>query len=91
MSGPVRDIRRELREAARESRGTGRRQPWRTRPGGAGPVGASAVADLEHAVGELAAEVRRLARGAAVAEPDLVAATAVVTRALADLRRLLRG
>jgi DNA-binding PadR family transcriptional regulator len=91
VSGSVRDIKRELREAARESRGPGRPQPWRTRAAGASSAGANAVADLERAVGELAAEVRRLARGAGVGESELVAATNVVTRALAELRRLLGG
>jgi DNA-binding PadR family transcriptional regulator len=95
VSGSVRDIKRELREAARESRAPGRPQPWRTRAAGGSPAGVApvtdGVADLERAVGELAAEVRRLARGARVGESELVAATTVVTRALAELRRLLRG
>jgi hypothetical protein len=49
------------------------------------------VADLERAVGQLAGEVRRLARQAGVGEAELRAATAVVGSALTELRRLLRG
>jgi DNA-binding PadR family transcriptional regulator len=97
VSGSVRDIKRELREAAREAR-AGR--PSRQAPRGyfapapppdrTAAEDRSAVADLERAVGELASEVRRLARQAGVSEPELRAATAVVTSALTELRRLLR-
>jgi DNA-binding PadR family transcriptional regulator len=86
VSGSVRDSKRELREAARESRGTGRPRPWRTRA-----PSVDVAADLERAVSELAAEVRRLGRTAGVGEPELVAARVVVTRALGELRSLLPG
>jgi DNA-binding PadR family transcriptional regulator len=57
--------------------------------GGADGIG-EASAGLERAVGELAAEVTRLARRAGANEADLHAATAVVASALTELRRLLR-
>jgi DNA-binding PadR family transcriptional regulator len=49
------------------------------------------VDDLEGVIGQLATEVRRLARQAGVGESELRAATAVVSSALTELRRLLRG
>ncbi len=96
VSGSVRDIKRELRDAAREARGSrgGWAQPRSyvsSAPSPPSPADRSAVADLERAVGELATEVRRLARRAGASEPELRAATAVVTSALTELRRLLRG
>jgi DNA-binding PadR family transcriptional regulator len=85
VSGSVRDIKRELREAAREYRAAGQRdRSWQARR----PWPA---AELEHAVGELAAEVRRMARHPGVAEAELRAATAAVQGATAEVRRLLRG
>jgi DNA-binding PadR family transcriptional regulator len=106
VSGSVRDIKRELREAAQQARSTGRGQwtsgsggwgggrgPWST-PGGPSrpvPPDGKAAADLERAVGELAGEVRRLVRQNAVGEAELRAAAAVVGSALTELRRLLRG
>jgi DNA-binding PadR family transcriptional regulator len=126
VSGSVRDIKRELREAAQQARSPGRppwpspgRQPWPSGGGrppwasgtGRGPWPApgqgapeqpghagqgpgqqgQAVADLERAVGQLAGEVRRMARQSGVGEAELRAATAVVGSALTELRRLLRG
>jgi hypothetical protein len=83
VSGSARDIRRELRDAARESRvPSGRGRPW-------GPAGPRPV-ELEHAVEQLREEVRRLAHRPGVGEGDLRAATAVITGALAEVRRLLR-
>jgi DNA-binding PadR family transcriptional regulator len=83
VSGSARDIRRELRDAARESRvPSGRGRPW----GSADPR----PAELEHAVEQLREEVGRLARRPGVGEGDLRAATAVITGALAEVRRLLR-
>jgi DNA-binding PadR family transcriptional regulator len=63
---------------------------------GAGPDDASgtngpAAGDLERVVGQLASEVRRMARQGAVGDAQLRAATAVVSSALTELRRLLRG
>ncbi len=78
VSGSVRDIRRELREAAQQTR---RDRPW------TGPR----TAELEHAAGELAAEVRRLARRPGVADTDVSAALAAIHRAIVEVRRLIRG
>jgi DNA-binding PadR family transcriptional regulator len=103
VSGSVRDIKRELRDAAREARSA--RTAWQPsrghytppappeRPDKEGPSvqERAAIADLERSAGDLAAEVRRLARQAGLSEPELRAAAAVVTSALTELRRLLRG
>jgi DNA-binding PadR family transcriptional regulator len=105
VSGSVRDIKRELREAAQQARSTGRnpwtsaggwggtRGPWSPpgRPARPVPHDGKATADLERAVGELAGEVRRLVRHSAAGEAELRAAAAVVDSALTELRRLLRG
>jgi DNA-binding PadR family transcriptional regulator len=93
VSGSARDVKRELHEAARQARATPRGgRPWQEpRPSGAaGGPSAQRGAELEQAVGQLAAEVRRLAQRPGVAEDDLRAATAVVTGALTEVRRLLR-
>ncbi len=123
VSGSVRDIKRELREAAQQARSPGRppwpsgagRAPWASgtgrgpwtapgrgapqQPGHAGQEPSQqgpsqqgqAAADLERAIGQLAGEVRRMARQSGVGEAELRAATAVVGSALTELRRLLRG
>jgi DNA-binding PadR family transcriptional regulator len=88
VSGSARDIRRELRDAARESRATSTRDgrpPWSA---GAGPR--VRQAELERAVDELREEVRRLVRRPGVADGDLRAAAGVVAGAIAEVRRLLR-
>jgi DNA-binding PadR family transcriptional regulator len=97
VTGSARDIRRELSEAARQTRTRpSRDRPWA--PGfaagtGAGPEVAAerAGAELERAVGTLTAEVRRLARRPGLRDSDLRAAVAVITAASAEIRRLLRG
>jgi DNA-binding PadR family transcriptional regulator len=86
VSGSVRDIRRELREAAQQTR---RGRPWEASRPWAG--GGARGAELEQAAGELAAEIRRLARRPGVAEVDVRAAVAAVHKAIAEVRRLLRG
>jgi DNA-binding PadR family transcriptional regulator len=106
VAGSVRDIKRELREAALQARFPGRagwqsgRPQWPAPPSRptepTPPVppekrNGQAVADLERAVGQLSGEVHRLARQAGVGEAELRAATAVVGSALTELRRLLRG
>jgi DNA-binding PadR family transcriptional regulator len=107
VSGSVRDIKRELREAAQQAqqarpggRGSwtpggwgGGRGSWSSpgRPSRAVPADGKAAADLERAVNELAGEVRRLVRHNEVGEAELRAAAAVVGSALTELRRLLRG
>jgi DNA-binding PadR family transcriptional regulator len=85
VSGPVRDIRRELREAARESRPANRpswggRSAW-TWPG----------ADIERLLSQLGAEARRIAYRRGASEEEVRAAVAALTRALAELRRLSSG
>jgi DNA-binding PadR family transcriptional regulator len=105
VSGSVRDIKRELREAAQQARSAGR-PPWTPGGGWGGGRGAwpqpgrpnhpaghhgKASTDLERAVNQLAGEVRRLVRHNAVGEAELRAAAAVVDSALTELRRLLRG
>jgi DNA-binding PadR family transcriptional regulator len=104
VSGSVRDIKRELREAAQQARAGGRGSwtsggwsgshgSWSSpgRPARSVPTDGKAAADLERAVNELAGEVRRLVRQNAVGEAELRAAAAVVGSALTELRRLLRG
>ena len=109
VAGSVRDIKRELREAALQARFAGRpgwqsgRPQWPTPPSRqkeskeqtppVPPEGrdGQAAADLERAVGQLSGEVHRLARQAGVSAAELRAATAVVSSALTELRRLLRG
>ncbi len=96
VRGSVLDIKRELREATRDA-GTSRRPPpWSSRRPESGtrePDSSPepAVTDLERAVAELAADVRRMARNHGVSESDLRTASAVVTSALTELRRLLRA
>ena len=85
VTGSARDIRQELSEAARQTRRSSRVPPWA--PGFADRSGA----DLERAVGALAAEVRRLAGRPGLRESDLRAAVSVITAAAAEIRRLLRG
>jgi len=86
VTGSARDIRRELSEAARQTRTAGR--PWA--PGFGGRTGADGT-ELERAAGALAAEVRHLAARRGLRESDLRAAVAVLTAAAAEIRRLSRG
>jgi DNA-binding PadR family transcriptional regulator len=88
VSGSARDIRRELSEAARHSRAAARVPGFRA--GTAGDVPGPG-AELERAVGALATEVRRLAGRPGLRDGELRAATAVLTAAAAEIRRLLRG
>jgi DNA-binding PadR family transcriptional regulator len=83
VSGSVRDIKRELRDAAHQAR-TPRRPAWAPSP-------PAAATELERAVGQLSAEVRRLVRQPGLDRTRLHAATTVVTGALAELRRILEG
>lgn len=105
VSGSVRDIKSELREATRQARRPSR-PPWRSGRswdwggdpdgpgsgdrGGEKPSG-EVQAGLERAVRELAAEVQRLARQAGASDGDLRSATAVVVSALTEIRGLPRG
>jgi DNA-binding PadR family transcriptional regulator len=91
VRGSVRDIKRELREQARQTRARGW-EPWEqaaTRPAPPGGWEPSAqAAALEQRAGELAAEVRRLARRPGAREDALRAATVALDAAIAILRRL---
>lgn len=96
VGGSVRDIKRELREATRSARTPSRPvwQPgrsWRRQyEGRQSADDRPPLDDLERAVAELAAEVRRVAQDAEVPDADIRAATAVVISALTELRRRLR-
>jgi DNA-binding PadR family transcriptional regulator len=90
VHGSARDIKRELREAARESRTTGPRgRSWSSGPPSSGPPQAAA-AELERAVGQLATEVGRLVRRAGVTAHELRAAAAMVNGAIEEIRHLHR-
>jgi DNA-binding PadR family transcriptional regulator len=60
-------------------------------PTAAGRTAHGPVEDLEREIGRLAAEVRRMVRHGSAGDAQLRAAAAVVTSALTELRRLLRG
>jgi DNA-binding PadR family transcriptional regulator len=90
VRGSVRDIKRELREQARQTRTRGW-EPWEQAPREAPPPGwepSAQAAALEQRAGELAAEVRRLARRPGARDDVLRAATVALDAALAVLRRL---
>jgi DNA-binding PadR family transcriptional regulator len=94
VSGSVRDIKRELREASNQAR-TPTRPPWQSerawhRADTDDDYREPALEDLDRVVAELAADVRRLARQHGVTEPQLRSATAVVVSALTELKRLLK-
>jgi DNA-binding PadR family transcriptional regulator len=95
VRGSVRDVKRELREAARQAR---RRweppSPWRSQqptPVPELPPESVAGVTLERRAAELAGEVRRLVRRQGVPQDVVRTATDVVEVALAEVRRLLRG
>jgi DNA-binding PadR family transcriptional regulator len=90
VRGSVRDIKRELREQARQTRSRGW-EPWEQPPRPAAPAGREPSAQakaLEQRAGELAAEVGRLARRPGARDDALRAATVALDAALAILRRL---
>jgi DNA-binding PadR family transcriptional regulator len=90
VRGSVRDIKRELREQARQTRSRGW-EPWEQPPRPAAPAGWEPSAQakaLEQRAGELAAEVGRLARRPGARDDALRAATVALDAALAILRRL---
>lgn len=80
VSGSVRDIKKELREAARATSRWGGPPRWTPPPSG----------DLERLLGEVSAEVRRLAYHQGVGEGDRNAALAALSRVLAELRDIGR-
>jgi len=80
VSGSVRDIRRELKEAARESRSASRgaRSGWHQPP----------YTEVERLLRQIGAEARRIVYRSDTGEGPARAATAALTRALEELRRL---
>src|SRR6266536_665067 len=85
VSGSVRDIRRELREAARESR-TANRPSWGGRSAWTWPG-----TGIKRLIIQLGAEARRIAYRRGASEDEVRAAATALTRALAELRRLSSG
>jgi DNA-binding PadR family transcriptional regulator len=90
VRGSMRDIKRELREATRESRRAESSGSWDRRPPGPYP---DAAAELDRRLGEFTAEIRGLVRGARTvgADPGMVAdvVESTLREAAAALRRLL--
>jgi DNA-binding PadR family transcriptional regulator len=84
VSGAVRDVRRELRGAARETRAASR-PPW----GGAPRWTPPPPGELERLLGELTAEVRRIAHG--TREDARRSALAALSRVLTELRDINRS
>ncbi len=86
VRGSMRDLKRELREASRQARRTEWRPPTSPYP--------DAAAELDRRLGDFAAQVRGLVRGArhAGADAELVAGVVdnTLKEALGTLRRLLR-
>jgi DNA-binding PadR family transcriptional regulator len=80
VSGSVRDIKRELREAARAT----------SRPGGPPRWTPPRSDDLERLLGEVSAEVRRIAYRHGGGEGDRNAALAALSRLLTELRDIGR-
>jgi DNA-binding PadR family transcriptional regulator len=100
VRGSVRDLKRELREAAKEARAQrpSRSFDWRAMsqpppfspPAAEQPPAAGAVAELEEKAALLLDEVRRLARTGKPTAETLRATLVVVDAALDQVRRLLR-
>jgi DNA-binding PadR family transcriptional regulator len=80
VSGSARDIKRELREAARATSRWGAPPRWTPPPAG----------DLERLLGEVSAEVRRIAYRQGAGEGDRNAALAALSRVLTELRDIDR-
>lgn len=99
VRGSVRDLKRELSQAARETRrgGAGRDYRWEFQWAGGGPGGrgerasADALDELEKRIDAFAAEVRQLIRSVRLTEGQARTATRVLDASLATLRRLFRG
>jgi DNA-binding PadR family transcriptional regulator len=98
VRGSVRDLKRELRQAARAAQAP-RSQEWRQwregwergeAPGAAGGPQES-VNELERKTAELLADVRRWVRAGRASADDLRVAVTVVDSVRDQLRRLLRG
>jgi DNA-binding PadR family transcriptional regulator len=91
VRGSVRDIKREMRQAAREARvgRQGPRGPWQATSFAAERAGPAAT-ELEQHAAALLVEVRRLARTSTAGAEAVRAAAAVLDTALDQVRRLLR-
>jgi DNA-binding PadR family transcriptional regulator len=94
VRGSVRDIKRELRQATRETRTGGWRPPPQSWPEPVAPPPATPewgpAADLERHAAQLLDEVRRLARTGQAGADAMRTAVVVVDTALDQIRRLLR-
>lgn len=93
VRGSVRDLKRELQRATRETRrpgGIAWSVQWESRRGVQQPASAETVEELDRRIEAFAAEVRGLVRGARLTETQAVAAVRALDSALNVLRRLLR-
>lgn len=90
VRGSVRDLRRELQDAARQSRAAGAGRLPRP-PAPPPPAAYDPDLDLDRRVAAFAAQVRGLAHGAQLTEEQLRAAGAALDATLQHLRQLLRG
>jgi DNA-binding PadR family transcriptional regulator len=89
VRGSVRDLKRELREAARETRRPGWAPPARSTP--PGPDGsADLAAEFDARLTAFVTEVRARVRGLRPSDNQLRTAIRILDGALAGLRRLLR-
>lgn len=100
VRGSVRDLKRELNQAARETRrggGSGRDFHWEFQWAGTGAssrgerASGAALDELEKRIEAFAAEVRQLVRSARLTEGQARTATRVLDASLVTLRRLFRG
>lgn len=92
VRGSVRDLKRELHEATRETRRTGgRERRWELvigTPPAASPR--TGTPELDRQLDAFVVEVRALVRGGQVTEQQVTDVTRALNAALATLRRLLR-
>lgn len=102
VRGSIRDLKQELRQAAREAQQQPQGDEWRRwldafremgAPPWPAPPGAAAppVTELERKATELASEVRRLVRAGRATEEDLRVAGSLLDSVRDQIRRLLRG
>jgi DNA-binding PadR family transcriptional regulator len=96
VRGSVRDLKRELRQAARAAQAPRSqdwrqwRQDWERGEPPAGPA-AEAISEVERRTADLLADVRRWVRAGRATADDLRVAVTVVDSVRDQLRRLLRG
>lgn len=89
VRGSVRDLKRELRAAARETRSNNWTVPGGT-AGGQPPPGADLDAEFDRRLTDFAAEVRVLVRGRHLTDGQMRTLIRILDGALDGLRRLLR-